>query len=1167
MTPLFKLSVCAALLGGSTLGLHAQNGTIVPGGLRCEDRENPLGVDMAQPRLSWVAAPSAPRWRELRQSAYEVMAASSPAVLASDQADLWDSGRVTSSLMNQVPYAGRTLVSDQLVFWKVRLWDQSGNPSAWSPVSRWTTGILQAADWREAKWIGAPDANAPIPKSGAKSAKTEYETVLLRRGFNVRPGLRRAIVQLCGLGQYEMTLNGAKVGDAMLTPGWTLYDKTCLYDTYDITAALRSGANAIGVFLGNGFYNVHAGRYTKITDSFGAVQTIGLIHLEYADGTSENIVTDDKWKAASGPIVFSSIYGGEDYDARLEPEGWDLPGFSDLSWVQPAITKGPGGTLKGISDAAPPIRVMEILPPIGKKQIAPGVVVYDLGQNAALMATLHVKGSAGATVKVTPAEIIHENGDIDEHMCNNDSYCTYTLRGKGDEIDAWKFYYRGGRYLRVETKPAPGTAELPEVTKVEARVIRADSPVAGQFSCSSELFNKVFTLIRWAQMNNMMSVMTDCPTREKLGWLEEDHLNGPALRYNFDLTALFAKMCGDMADSQYSDGLVPSCVPDFPKWGEGKYTVPIEWGSACIIVPWQQYEFTGDAGLLAEHYGMMMRYIDYITKRADNHIVGFGLGDWYDNHSEGEPTLTPVALTDTAFYYQDYILLARIAKILGKTGDVARFEQQAGEVLKAFNAKFLNPATNLYGSGSEGANCLPLAFGMVDPAKRPPVINHLVQDLEAKGTTVGEVSFRYLLRALADGGRSDVIYSTYSTDTQGYGLQVKLGKTSLTEAWNGGNASQDHFMFGQLNEWFYHDLAGIQDDPEGPGFAKIVIKPALVGDLTAVKASYRSVQGEIVSAWTHGPGGLTMNVTIPVGATALIHVPAANPGSVRESGLAAASAPGVRFVRVENGAAVYAVGSGTYAFSSADAPVAPSRLTATSQSGEVALSWSPSVNGTGYTVKRAIAPGGSYVPIARNLAATTYSDMNVVSGTTYYYAVCASNAFGEGLAAEASATPSMIANAGFEVPSISDYVNNPTGAAWTFTPLAANNGSGLTRNGSGYTGNNPGKIPEGDQAAYLQGTGTISQTLNGLTPGASYTLTFSAAQRASYNKDGQTWQVKLDGKVIGEYSPPQTATAFTDYGASFRAPAGSATLTFAGTNTRGGDNTVFIDNLRLLKTR
>jgi hypothetical protein len=443
----------------------------------------------------------------------------------------------------------------------------------------------------------------------------------------------------------------------------------------------------------------------------------------------------------------------------------------------------------------------------------------------------------------------------------------------------------------------------------------------------------------------------------------------------------------------------------------------------------------------------------------------------------------------------------------------------------------------------------------------------LVQDLEAKGTTVGEVSFRYLLRALADGGRSDVIYSTYSTDTQGYGLQVKLGKTSLTEAWNGGNASQDHFMFGQLNEWFYHDLAGIQDDPEGPGFAKIVIKPALVGDLTAVKASYRSVQGEIVSAWTHGPGGLTMNVTIPVGATALIHVPAANPGSVRESGLAAASAPGVRFVRVENGAAVYAVGSGTYAFSSADAPVAPSRLTATSQSGEVALSWSPSVNGTGYTVKRAIAPGGSYVPIARNLAATTYSDMNVVSGTTYYYAVCASNAFGEGLAAEASATPSMIANAGFEVPSISDYVNNPTGAAWTFTPLAANNGSGLTRNGSGYTGNNPGKIPEGDQAAYLQGTGTISQTLNGLTPGASYTLTFSAAQRASYNKDGQTWQVKLDGKVIGEYSPPQTATAFTDYGASFRAPAGSATLTFAGTNTRGGDNTVFIDNLRLLKTR
>jgi hypothetical protein len=443
----------------------------------------------------------------------------------------------------------------------------------------------------------------------------------------------------------------------------------------------------------------------------------------------------------------------------------------------------------------------------------------------------------------------------------------------------------------------------------------------------------------------------------------------------------------------------------------------------------------------------------------------------------------------------------------------------------------------------------------------------LVQDLEAKGTTVGEVSFRYLLRALADGGRSDVIYSTYSTDTQGYGLQVKLGKTSLTEAWNGGNASQDHFMFGQLNEWFYHDLAGIQDDPDGPGFDKIVIKPALVGDLTAVKASYRSVRGEIVSAWTHGPGGLTMTVAIPVGSTALVYVPAANPAFVKESGQAAASSPGVRFVRVEDGAAVYAVGSGNYVFASADAAAAPSRLTATSQSGQVALSWSPSVNGTGYTVKRATTPSGGYVPIARNITATAYNDLNVVSGTTYYYAVSASNAVGEGTAAEASATPSMIANAGFEVPSISEYANNPAGAGWTFTPSAGSNGSGLTRNGSGYTGNNPGKIPEGDQAAYLQGISTISQPLNGLTPGASYTLTFSAAQRVSSNQGGQTWQVKLDGKVIGEYSPPQTASVFTDYVAVFRAPSGSPVLTFAGTNTRGGDNTVFIDNLRLVKTR
>ena len=905
----------AAAVSSATVPLRAQTSAIAPDELSCEYRQSPCGIDVAQPRLGWTDKSLTPGLRGLRQTAYRVLAASSSALLNANQGDLWDSGKVVSGQIDQVPYAGRTPASEQAVFWKVSVWDQSGMASPWSQAAVWTMGVLSPADWQGAKWIGAPDANKPFDPDGGKGPDATYESVLLRRDVTVRPGLKRALVHLCGLAQYEMTLNGRKVGDAMLTPGWTDYKKTCLYDSYDITASLRPGANTLGVFLGHGFYNTHGQRYTKVRGSYGPLQAIGLVRLEYADGTAENVVTNEKWRTAPGPIVFSSIYGGEDYDARLAPRAWDQPGFNDLAWQQPATTDGPGGALRGLSAAAPPIRVMQVLTPIGHKEISHGVTVYDFGQNAAAMATLQVKGPAGATLKVIPSELINEKGDINERMTNNQSYCIYTLSGKGEETDAWKFYYRGGRYLRVEAAAAAGSGELPEVSSIAERLIRADCPVVGQFSCSSERFNKVANLVRWAQMSNMMSVMTDCPTREKLGWLEEDHLNGPALRYNFDMPVLFDKMVNDMFDEQRPNGLVPSLVPNYYHWDEGKFTVPIEWGSACILVPWQQYLFDGDAAMLRDRYDGMKRYLDYIAKRAPNDIVTFGLGDWYDNHSEGEPTLTPVGLTDTAFFYQDCRLLVRIAKLLGNAGDAASFGRKSAEILNAFNQTFYNPAAHDYAKGAQGSDCLPLAFDMVAPAERPAVLKHLVTDLQANGTTVGEVSFRYLLRALADGGRSDVIDKTYDTDTNGYGLQVKLGKTSLTEAWNGGDASQNHFMFGQINEWFYHDLAGIQEDPDEPGFEKIIIKPALVGDLTWVKAAYHSIRGEIVSYWTRGPDGVTLNVAVPVGSTATIYLPGADAATVRENGVPAASSRGVQFLRMEDGAAVYAVGCGAYSFS------------------------------------------------------------------------------------------------------------------------------------------------------------------------------------------------------------------------------------------------------------
>ena len=662
MRPCFKSLACLVLFSAVTLEAEAVPCSIVPVRLRCEYRVDPLGIDSAHPRLDWIAQATNPAARGLAQSAYEVLAASSPEILAHDQGDLWDSRKVSSDQMNQIAYAGKALSSNEAVWWKVKVWDQTGAESAWSPVGQWTMGILSDKDWAGAKWIGAPDANQPADIKGPKAS---YETLLLRREFTVKPGLRRALVHVCGLGQYELTLNGRKVGNDLLTPGWTMYNKTCLYNTYDITSALQAGPNAAGLFLGNGFFLVHAGRYTKITQAFGQLQAIALIRLEYQDGTVDTVVTDDRWKAASGPITFSSIYGGEDYDARLAQDGWDKSGFVDSKWEAPGITNGPGGTLKGLSGGRAANPDFRALTPLRESALvdksnhpSPGVTVYDLGQNAAIMLRLKgIKGPAGSSIRVTAAELVKPNGDINDTMCGRGgSYWTYTLSGKGTENYFSHFYYRGGRYLKVELRPAPGTEELPAFGSIEGDVVHADSPAVGQFSCSNDLYNKIYSIIRWAQMNNMFSVMTDCPTREKLGWLEEDHLNGPALRYNFDMAPLMTKMVCDMGDSQRPNGLVPSTCPDYLRHPDNnKFVNPPEWGSACIIVPWQQYEFDGDVDLLRDHYEVMKRYIEYLKSSAKAGILNFGLGDWYDNLGFGPAKLTPIPLTATAFYYQDVL--------------------------------------------------------------------------------------------------------------------------------------------------------------------------------------------------------------------------------------------------------------------------------------------------------------------------------------------------------------------------------------------------------------------------------------------------------------------------------------------------------------------------------
>jgi len=888
-----------------------------PVDLRCEYAINPLGVDSQQPRLSWKLESGE---RGQRQSAYEILAASSEKNLAANNGDLWDSGKVDSDGTIQISYAGGELKSSQPVVWKVRVWDANGNVSAWSRAAEWTMGVLSSNDW-QAKWIGAADTN--------------IQSLLLRREFSVKPGLKRALANICGLGQYEMTLDGKKVGDDFLSPGWTKYDKTCLYDTRDITADLKAGKNAFGIELGNGMYNVlGGGRFTKFKGSFGPQKAIAQIRLEYSDGSVEVIGTDDNWRVAPGPITFSSIYGGEDFDARLAQRGWDKINFDDSKWQSATVVSGPGGELRGLSCAAPPIEFFEVHKPVSSFTLANGDMVFDLDQNAAHVPQISVTGPAGSKVRLIPSELVGEDGSANQSSMGagrrGTLWCEFTKASDGEETWSPKFFYVGCRYLQVHLTPATTNGPLPEIKSAAGIVVHSASEPVGEFKCSNDLFNRTFTLVRWAQQNNMVSILTDCPHRERLGWLEQDHLNGPALRYDFDLAQLFTKIVNDIADSQLTNGVVPTTAPEYaifrdrndPKLLRNNYGDTPEWGATFILAPWQQYEFSGDLSLFRKNYDVMKNYVTYLGTRANDYIVNYGLGDWYDlgPKAPGVAQLTPVALTATAFYYENTKTLAQAAASLGKNDDAQQLSDLAGKIRDAFNEKFFDATSKSYATGSQCANAIPLVFGLCENSNRTAVLDALVRDIRAHDTanTAGDVGYRYVLRALADGGRSDVIFDINNqTNKPGYGMQLAKGKTSLTEGWDGGH-SQDHFMLGQIQEWFYHDLAGIQNAPGSAGFKKIVIAPQPVGDVTWVKASYDSIRGKIVSDWKRDDEKFTLDVTIPPNTTATVYVPAKSADGVTEGGKTAAQSSGVKFLRLENGCAVFEVESGSYKFETAN---------------------------------------------------------------------------------------------------------------------------------------------------------------------------------------------------------------------------------------------------------
>ncbi|MEJ5995010.1 family 78 glycoside hydrolase catalytic domain [Pedobacter sp. Du54] len=890
--------------------------------LTCQYQVNPTGVETLNPYLSWKLKS---KQNNVLQTAYQILVAENTSDLSKNVGSIWDSKKTNSKQSIQNKFKGKLLKAGKTYFWKVRIWDNKNNVS-WSAISTWQMGLLTLADWKGANWIAyekLADSNVnTLPTDGKKDKFNQNNILpLFRKEFEVPKTVKRATLFIAGLGHFEAKLNGQKIGDHFIDAGWTKYDKQALYVTFDLTKQIKMGSNALGVMLGNGFYYIPPvkGRYRKLKVAFGFPKMICKLIIEHNDGTKTTINSDQSWKTAPSPIIFSSIYGGEDYDANLEQKGWDNIGFKSIGWKIPLVVNGPPLN----SQKEEPVKVFENFVAKTIQSLPNGDLVYDLGQNASGIIELKVKGKKGDTIRITPAELLKADGNVNQAPTGSPFYFTYILKGGGLETWRPQFTYYGFRYLQVKGALQKSQINFtsmsskPYIEDLKGLHIRNAAKPVGKFSSSNDLFNKTFNLIDWAIKSNMVSLFTDCPHREKLGWLEELHLMGSSVRYNYDVALLFRKALQDMRNSQTTEGLIPEISPEYVKfeWGGDMFRDSPEWGSSGIIMPWYLYQWYGDKGVLADYYPMMKRYIAYLGTKAKDNILSQGLGDWYDLGPKppGVSQLTPMGVTATAIYYQDLMILQQIAKVLGKTEEIKTYQRLATEVRKSFNQTFFNPTTKQYATGSQTANAMAVYMELVEPENKAAVVENIIKDIRNRNNslTAGDIGYRYLLKVLENENRSDVIFDMNSrSDVPGYGMQIAKGATALTESWAAlPTVSNNHFMLGHLMEWFYSGVGGIRQEKNSLGFNKIIIYPEVVGDLTSAKTSYDSPYGIIETEWIKTNEGLKLAVTIPANATATLYLPASITHQATNLGTASFTALGY-----ENGRAKIGVGSGSYKF-------------------------------------------------------------------------------------------------------------------------------------------------------------------------------------------------------------------------------------------------------------
>lgn len=1052
-----------------------QSSPLKPTTLRCDYAVTPLGIDDTHPGLSWILE-SMRTDRGQRQTAYQVLVASSMSNLNHGRGDVWDSGKVDSDQSVGVNFAGRPLSSHERCWWKVRAWDRDGQPTGWSASSFWTMGVLVPREW-QARWIGSARVGAdwtdftlqtsftlrkqaasvyfrahgpenaylwqistagpePVLRShvridggyrvlksvsianvinGADFAKPHKLTIhaigcqiitlldghlidttvdttfrsgsigfresptetavfhdlqvlapdgavlfqdtfspgarslfhggipgvdgltltdedamlsgslrtpLLRRQFELNKPIRRAWVYASALGIYRLRLNGKAADDRLYAPGWTDYRRLIQYQTYEVTGLLRQGLNALAVQIAPGWYCGNIG-WSGPNQYGDAPAFFAELQVQYEDGSTQVIPTDNLWKLSLGPVVEADNLNGESYDARLEQPGWDTPGFHDETWQKADVLSAPQGAVFR-AQVDPPVRITQEIKPRSMSEPLPGTFIYDLGQNITGVAQVRVRGLAGTRFRIRQAEVLNQDGTLNIitlHSPGIDAQAAatdyYTFKANGNAVFQPQFTWHGFRYVELT-----GLAKRPSLNAVTGLVMGTDVPHIGQLNTSNDMLNRLQSSLQWSGRDAFMSIPMDCPQRsERLGWTGDANFYVTTAAFNFDMARFYRKWERDLATDQGLKGLFPNVAPIWGPLGDGGYGGG--WGDAGVCVPYVMWQTYGDTGIIQEHYTAMCRFVQRLKEESTGSIAPASVapaGDWQNQNDD-----TPQDLVATAYFAYDTMLLSQMADAIGERADASRFRTLFEDIKKAFMARWVGP-DGAVGSGSQTSYVLALHIGLLPPNLIHTVGARLIDNLAKHHNhlTTGFVGTQWLLPVLTQIGRSDLAYIVLEqTDKPGWGYMVNSGSTTIWENWgvmnsdgtvNGGANSLNHCALGSCGDWMYQNIGGITPDPLKPGYQHFLVHPLPGGGLTHASATYHSVHGLIKTDWRTGEKQFFLNIEVPVNTTASVYVPVAQGQFVTEDDQPIGKALGVRFERTEEGCAVFTVGSGQYRF-------------------------------------------------------------------------------------------------------------------------------------------------------------------------------------------------------------------------------------------------------------